>query len=83
MDEQGDGDYLDIPFDLPPPKKRHPCFNWCGQRLIGIAQAGARQGELPEIARFRMTCRRPRKPGPECHTFRCQHQRDYFIEPVD
>jgi hypothetical protein len=32
--------------------RRHLCWNWCGQRLLGIVENGKLLGEIPQDAEF-------------------------------
>lgn len=64
-------------------RKRHACFGWCGERIIGVTMNRRlnQRSTYYEDIRTELSCRRPLLMGPG-HTLICQHGRLYFVRQV-
>lgn len=59
---------------------RHPCWGWCGQRLLGILENQKLIGEISADFSPTLHCRRPWFTRNMVVGLVCRHDRDYFWE---
>lgn len=63
-------------------RKRHRCFDWCGQQILGIEEnQRLTNPDFNPRAVIEMRCRRPLLAGPG-YTVVCRHGRSFYLRQV-
>jgi hypothetical protein len=60
--------------------RQHPCWRWCGQRILGIVENGKLLGEIPQDAEFDVrSAVGPTYVPAGALQLTCQHDRLYVL----